>query len=520
MRVERGRILVVSCLIVALFVTGPGPAFAVLPEVQNLQLDGLLVSWDPIAGAVQYRVYAGTAAALPNYCARDVGQSSATAIVDAVAPAAGQAFTYLVSAMDSSGEGLLGTTTGGADRATTTSCDLDGDGAADGADNCPLDANASQLDTDGDGTGDACDFAASGVSLLGRIAIGQLPDNQTQANDIWHYVSGAGEEYAILGTRKATAFVNVTDPASPGLAGFVDGGVDQPWRDMGTFGTHAYIVSDGAGVGLQIVDLSDIDNDNVALVNTTDLGTGFNDAHNVFVNEDSGYLYLCIPDLNSGDGLVVVDLNADPVNPTVAGTWTDSDFNVQCHDVQVVSYTSGRYAGQEIAFCFAEDNGLYIVDVTDKAAMSRISKTSYATVHYSHQGWLSDDRTFLFLGDELDELDDPEIAFTTTYVFNVSNLKNPRLDSMFTNGLATIDHNLMVRSDIVYEANYTSGLRIFDASNVNDIQEIGYFDTRPENDAASFNGAWGVTVQLPSGNVLVSDIERGLFVLDPSGAVP
>jgi len=38
--------------------------------------------------------------------------------------------------------------------------DDDGDAAEDGADNCPLVANANQLDTDGDGEGDACDADA------------------------------------------------------------------------------------------------------------------------------------------------------------------------------------------------------------------------------------------------------------------------------------------------------------------------------------------------------------------------
>jgi hypothetical protein len=53
-------------------------------------------------------------------------------------------------------------------------------------------------------------------------------------------------------------------------------------------------------------------------------------------------------------------------------------------------------------------------------------------------------------------------------------------------------------------------------------QELGFFDTFPAPSAntANFNGAWGVYPFLPSGNIIVSDIEFGLFVIseNPNGA--
>ena len=96
---------------------------------------------------------------------------------------------------------------------------------------------------------------------------------------------------------------------------------------------------------------------------------------------------------------------------------------------------------------------------------------------------------------------------------------NPQYVTSFTNGLSAIDHNPMVRGNFIFEANYRSGLRIFDISDVMNVREVGYYDTFPSNDAPQFNGAWGVDTSLPSGNVVVSDTDRGLFVFDVSEAM-
>ncbi|MFQ5414429.1 MAG: choice-of-anchor B family protein, partial [Phycisphaerae bacterium] len=95
-------------------------------------------------------------------------------------------------------------------------------------------------------------------------------------------------------------------------------------------------------------------------------------------------------------------------------------------------------------------------------------------------------------------------------------LENPTLATTFTNGLGTIDHNMMVRGNFLYEANYSSGLRVFDITDVMAITEVGFFDTRPEDNGLNFNGAWGVFTAFPSGIVTLSDRDRGLFVFDVS----
>ena len=360
-------------------------------------------------------------------------------------------------------------------------------------------------------------FDSMNVEMLGRIPIAEFPAPAHSVNEIWGYKSPSGREYAILGFTTGTAFVDVTNPDDPFRVEEIEGHVDSTWRDMDVVGHYAYIVSDGVGVGLQIVDLSEIDSGIVTLVNTTDLGVGYATAHNIRANPESGFLYLAIPNINDRLGITALDL-ADPVNPVVAGTWIDSEPFVRCHDIHVVSYTEGEYAGREIAFCFAESRGVKIVDVTDKSAMFTLSTLLYPTVAYTHQGWLSEDRRYLFIDDELDERVNPFTAQTMTYVGDVQDLENPVFLTSFTSGVCAIDHNLTVKGQRVYEANYTSGLRVFDFSDIDNIEPIAYFDSHPGHNGLLFDGSWGVFV-LPSGTILLSDRQEGLFVLRLTGNV-
>ncbi|HRV81732.1 MAG TPA: choice-of-anchor B family protein, partial [Planctomycetota bacterium] len=189
------------------------------------------------------------------------------------------------------------------------------------------------------------------------------------------------------------------------------------------------------------------------------------------------------------------------------------------HDVQVVSYTSGPYAGKEVAFCCSGFNGgsvntgLSIVDVTNKANPVVMSEAFYPNPAYSHQGWLSEDRTLFYLGDELDE---NGTLTTRTHVIDVTNLNSPVVEPFFTNGNSAIGHNMYAKDGLLYQANYTSGLRIFDyASNPLSPTEVAFFDTYPAGDADTFNGMWNVFPYFPSGIVIASDLESGFFVLYP-----
>ncbi len=149
--------------------------------------------------------------------------------------------------------------------------------------------------------------------------------------------------------------------------------------------------------------------------------------------------------------------------------------------------------------------------------MTRLSRTSYPGVSYCHQLWTNADGTILYVDDELDELNG-RTPTTRTLVFDVTDLSNPVLINTFTSGYPAVDHNLYVRDGFIFEANYTIGLRVFDAnSDPVDPVEVGYFDTHPETNGADFNGLWSVYPYFDGSTVIGSDINRGMFVLDISG---
>lgn len=358
-------------------------------------------------------------------------------------------------------------------------------------------------------------FSSNGIQLLSWLPLSNFGDPISSANTVEGYVSPSGTEYALLGLSHGVGFVRLSDPGSPEVLA-VDGsnrfitGPTSLWRDIRVYGHYAYAVSEGGG-GIQVMDLSQIDSNVVTLVNTVTAGGGTTATHTVYINAESGYLYRCGGGGSPYQGLRIYSL-ADPANPVHEGTWN----NRYVHEAQVVSYTSGPYAGMEVAFCFSENTssggaaGIDILNVTDKSNIQQLSFVTYPNATFSHQGWLSEDRKYLYHNDELDE-SSAGIA-SRTRIFDVQDLLNPSYVGFFSSGAASIDHNLYVRGNRIFESNYRSGLRVFDATDPLNAVEIGYFDTYPDDDNPSFNSLWDNDPYLPSGIVLGSDIEKGLFV--------
>lgn len=348
-------------------------------------------------------------------------------------------------------------------------------------------------------------FPAGGISLQSWITLPEFGAQHQSGNDCWGYVSPSGREYALMGLSHGTGVVEITDPANATLIGVIPG-PGSLWRDIKVYSHYAYTVSEG-GSGIQVIDLSNIDAGEVTLVNTV-LEGGTEATHNVAIDTTSGYLYRCG---GGSNGLRIYSL-ADPANPQYVGGW----FTRYVHDAQIVTYESGPYAGRQVAFACTGFNGgwvetgLDILDVTDKSNILPLGRTFYANSAYSHQVWLSKDRRYAYLDDELDE--SFYGATTTTHVIDVSDLTNPRPVGTAANSSSAIGHNLYVHNNLIYEANYRSGLRVFDMADPKRPVEVAWYDTYGENDFPAFNGLWSTYPFFPSGTVIGSDMEKGLFV--------
>ena len=350
-------------------------------------------------------------------------------------------------------------------------------------------------------------FNSVNVTLYANLTLSSFSANS--GNDIWGYVSPSGREYAIVGLNNKAAFVEVTNPASPDYFANVPH-TSSTWADIKVYQNVAYVVTEASGTGIQVIDLSNIDNHVVTLVRTIS-SPGRN--HNIAVDPTSGFLYTC--GSHEGSGWTACFNLSTPLNPVQVGAASMTD--VYQHDICAVTFTSGPNAGRQILFGSGESRGVEFWDVTNKNSPFLVARKSYANVGYNHQSWVSADKHYLYSDDELDENNFG--ILTRTLVWDISDIANPVLVNTFTTGLPTIDHNLYVFGGFIFESDYTSGVRIFDANdNATNPVQVGWFDTYPNDDSTSFNGTWSNYPNLPSGTLIVNDINRGLFVLDPSQA--
>ena len=352
--------------------------------------------------------------------------------------------------------------------------------------------------------GMAGNYPCNGYDLLSQMSVSEF--DSTNANDSWGWTDpDTGSEYALIGLFDGTAFVNIDDPVNPIYLGKLDTHTDPSlWRDIKTYQNYAFVVSEAPGHGMQVFDLTRLRDVTNAPVNFTEDAhyDGFGSAHNVVINENSGYAYGVGSSTYNG-GPHFVDIS-NPLNPIPAGGFATDSYS---HDGQVVIYNGPDtdYTSREI-YIGSNTSFVSIVDITDKSNPQSIATMTYSNTVYTHQGWFTQDQRYFILGDEIDEIN---LGFNTrSIVFDLQDLDNPELHFEYEGPTAATDHNGYVKGDTYYLANYTAGVRMIDISGIDnqDFQETGFFDVYPSSNNAGYNGAWNVYPYFESGTVLVTTL--------------
>lgn len=364
-------------------------------------------------------------------------------------------------------------------------------------------------------------FPCHRVDLMSFVPLTEM--GSIWSNDVWGWTDPAtGREYALIGLFEGTGFIDVTNGYNPTYLGMLpthtsvgSGGI---WRDIKVYDDHAYVVSENAGHGMQVFDLTRLRGVTEERAWTEDgwLG-GFGQSHNLAINEDSATAYVVGASRNvtacenGGGGPIIVDLSA-PKAPEIAGCFGGDGYT---HDVHCVTYhgPDAAYSGREICSASNEDT-VTVLDATDPSNVEMLARVPYDTASYTHQGWFTEDHRYFLMGDEIDELAG-EVDETTTYIFDMADLDDPQLTGTASTGLESIDHNIFIKDGLAYESNYTSSLRIFDTWRLDQgrMKQRGWFDGYPADNDTKFAGSWSNYPWFDDGKVVFTGTEEGLFVV-------
>ncbi|MEO0858916.1 MAG: choice-of-anchor B family protein, partial [Bacteroidota bacterium] len=178
------------------------------------------------------------------------------------------------------------------------------------------------------------------------------------------------------------------------------------------------------------------------------------------------------------------------------------------------------YTGDAVCFssngAFGNNDVLSISNVTNPREAVSISRTTYPFPGYAHQGWLTEDKRYFLMNDEFDESNgDYGSNRTRTLIFDVSDLDDPVYVGAYLSVLSTIDHNMYIRGNYIYQSNYESGLRIYELTDLAnaELTFTASFDTFPSGNRVSYGGQWSNYPFFESGLVIANDQSNGLFVL-------
>lgn len=378
-------------------------------------------------------------------------------------------------------------------------------------------------------------FDCENVDLLAHFPLTEMSSSPSSGSDIWGHVDlNTGNEFAIMTINNGVAVFDVTNPSEPAEVGTISG-VNSSWRDVKVYQyfnesinlwqAYAYSITEGNNGGVSIVDLNNLPH-SISLVEKNNV---VSTSHNIYISNVDYSLNIALP--GQTPSLQVVGANTKGgafqsyslATPTTLNNVTTKNYGSgYTHDGASLAIEDqrsindcGLLSGSCTVFIDFNEKEMKLWNITDPNNAAQLGTAEYNDVaksnQYVHSGWGTEDKQFVLLHDEFDE--NRGGLNTTVRIFSIENLTTPMQVGQWTGPTRAIDHNGFVRGNRYYMSNYERGLTVLDITDPANPSQVGFFDTYTPSNGANFNGAWGVYPFLPSGNILVSDINSGLYVL-------
>ncbi len=358
-------------------------------------------------------------------------------------------------------------------------------------------------------------YSSQNISLLSLIdpntntaTIG--PDGRKYAGCWGWYQANKNKEYAIVCASNGTYFIDVTIPATPSVSAFVPGRAQSTNREAKTYQNYCYIVCDEAPPNtFQIVDMSTLPA-TVTLI--YDDKTYFERGHTIYIEQDKMYIGITTYSTGISSPMNVYSL-ATPTAPVL--------LRESKQDYPIISTVHDMYVRHDTVYASCGYQGLHIFKFNSNNTFTEMgSYTNYTSSAFNHSSMLTQNGKYLIFCDE-----DP--AGLPIRFVDVQNFSNIQPVQTFNPYPGTTPHNpFLIGNKWAIVSCYQDGLYIYDVSQPGNVGgPSGFFDTYPQSGGnigdymgQNYRGNWGNYPYLPSGIIIATDMQNGVFILDASAA--
>lgn len=374
-------------------------------------------------------------------------------------------------------------------------------------------------------------YPCDDVDFLSYMSLAELGTGAgSKAANLWGWTDGmTGKEYVLLGMTDTLAILDVSDPINPVQVAQLPNETaefPQKYRDVKVYRDYAFVIADQFSAhGMQVLDLTAVRNLTTPVTLTaTAHYTGFTDAHNLFINQDTGYAYVVRTTDPGGpdpcNGAVYMMNIQDPLNPSFAGCFAESYGLASDSMCAVYHGPDVDFQGHEICL-IASDDDIIVGDVTSKTNPIVLADLTYPQIARAHLAWLTEDHRYFVSADMDDE--HHHGLNTRIFIWDFTQVMTPTLMGIYEGPTPSSDHNVWVKDDFAYIGNFRAGVRILDLSHIGEttmdnvtVEQAAFFDIYPaDNNTGHIGGVWAVYPYFESGVVALSDKEAGLYLVRP-----